>query len=134
MGLNAIRIALKEGRHTWVSSNLEFFFEELDMRLNHADCFAVYTYTSGGINDGLMEKAEYFKDAAHSPSLLAADQTVTRATGSDGIQYISGIVSIYYNSGLTEDSRVTTTVTRDGNDRMIECANVFSTSESTSLC
>jgi hypothetical protein len=122
--INTYRVQNPEERYTFTEPALDGVIKELDSRTSMADCYPVFTRTSG-----LISKIEYYKDAAHT--LKKCERNFTRNTGTDGIEYIATITSIYYNDDTSEDSRVTTTLTRHVDDNYItQCDNVFSTSES----
>lgn len=119
---NADRIEIRENRYTFTERRLSGLIRELDGRLNCANVFETITRT----ND-LISKIEIFSDIARTKKV--AERTITRVTGSDGVEYISAMLTIFYNSDGSEDSRVTTTITRDVDDRITACDNVFSTTE-----
>ena len=119
---NANRIEIQEGPLTFTERRLSGIIREIDSRLNCSEVYETISYTSD-----LISKIEIFSNFART--IKVAERTFSRVTGSDGVEYISGMVTIYFNSDTTEDSRVTTTITRDGDDRITSCDNVFSTSE-----
>lgn len=119
---NADRIEIRENRYTFTEKRLSGLIKELDGRINCANVFETITRTSD-----LISKVEIFSDIGRTKKLVERD--ITRTTGSDGVEYITGMVTKYYNSDGTEDSRVTTTITRDSDDRITACDNVFSTTE-----
>lgn len=119
---NADRIEVRENRHTFTEWRLSGLIYELDKRINCADVYETITRTSD-----LISKIELFSDIARTKKI--AERDITRTTGSDGVDYITGMVTKFYNKDTSEDSRVTTTITRDGDDRITSCDNVFSTSE-----
>lgn len=120
---NASRIEVQEGAYTFTSRRLAFVLQEIDARLNCAEVYETITYTSD-----LISKVEVFSNLARSIKVI--ERTFTRTTGGDGVEYITGMVTIFFNADTTEDSRVTTTIIRDGDDRITSCDNVFSTTES----
>ncbi len=119
---NASRIEVRENRTTFIEPRLSGLLKELDARLNCANVYETITRTSG-----LISKIEIFSDIARTK--LVVERDITRTTGSDGVDYITGMVTKFYNADTTEDSRVTTTITRDSEDRITQCDNVFSTTE-----
>lgn len=119
---NASRIEVRENRTTFIEPRLSGLIKELDGRLNCANVFETITYTSG-----LISKIEVYSDIGRTKKVMERD--ITRTTGSDGVDYITGMVTKFYNSDATEDSRVTTTITRDSEDKITDCDNVFSTTE-----
>ena len=127
MGANtdAERIYVTEEKYTFRSIHLNDILHEIDKRTSHADCFTTITRTLG-----LISKIEYFSDIARTQKVM--ERQFTRATGYSGISFVTDILTIYYNDDASEDSRVTTTLTRDtdANKSVINlCDNVFSTSE-----
>jgi len=119
---NASRIEIRESRLTFTSRRLSGILDEIDMRLNCAEVYETITRTSN-----LISKVEVFSDIARTKKVMQRD--ITRTTGTDGVDYITGMVTIFYNTDTSEDSRVTTTITRDGDNRIISCDNVYSTTE-----
>lgn len=126
-GEHATRIVVQEGAYTFLSNRLDKLLLEIDARLN---CNEVYEDISYDIDD-LIEKIEVFSDLARTKKVV--ERTFTRFTGGNGVEYISSITTIFYNKDTSEDSRVTTTITRNGDDQITSCDNVFSTSESQKL-
>lgn len=119
------RIRTYEENNTFISPALDGLISEIDSRLSGANCFSSITYTGE-----LISKIEYYADQARTKK--RSDVTFSRTIGSDGVNYITGIISIFYNEDGSEDSRVTTTLLRDVDDKITDCDNVFSTSEA--LC
>lgn len=119
---NASRIEVREEKYTFTKRRLDDILTQIDMRLNCAEVYETITRTSG-----LISKIEIFSNAAKTIKVVERD--ITRTTGTDGVDYITGMVTRYYNDDTTEDSRVTTTITRDGENRITACDNVFSTTE-----
>ena len=117
------RVANPEERYTFISKSLDGALKEIDGRISAADCWASITRTSG-----LISKIEYFADAAKTQ--LRIEQTFAKATGSDQVEYTTGILTIFYNADTSEDSRITTVIVRDGDNNITSCENVFSTAES----
>lgn len=116
------RIYNPEEKYTFVGYSLDRVIKEIDSRLTASDCWATITRV-----DDLISKIEYFSDAAKTQKKI--ERTFTRTTGSDTVDYITGIITIFYNDDGSEDSRVTTVITRDAEDLIVSCENVFSTSE-----
>ena len=119
---NAKRIQILEGRYTFTDRRLSGIVAEIDSRLNCAEVYETITRTSD-----LISLVEIYSDIARTKKVV--ERSITRTTGSDGVDYITGMVTIFFNSDGSEDSRVTTTITRDGDDRITSCDNVFSTTE-----
>lgn len=119
---NADRIEIRENRYTFTERRLSGLIRELDGRLNCANVYETITRTSD-----LISKIEVFSDIARTKKI--AERDITRVTGSDNVQYISSMLTRFYNSDGSEDSRVTTTITRDVDDRITACDNVFSTTK-----
>jgi len=121
------RIEAKEGAYTFVSPNMSKLMLEIDARLNGANVYATFTYTTG-----LITKIEHFRDLAKTS--LAIECQLTYVVGIDGISRIDTMTNIYYElDGVTEDSRVTVTLTRNGNDQITVCDSPFTTTESIKL-
>ena len=116
------RIHNTEEQYTFVGYGLDRVLKEIDTRLTASDCWATITRI-----DELISKIEYFSDAAKTKKTI--ERIFTRTAGSDTVDYITGIVTIFYNDDGSEDSRVTTVITRDSEDFITSCENVFSTSE-----
>lgn len=122
---DATRVYVTEENYTFKSRHLDDILHELDKRTSHADCYATITRTSG-----LISKVEYFSDIAKTQKVK--ERQFTRTVGYSGISFVTSILTIYYNDDASEDSRVTTTITRDtdANKSVINtCDNVFSTGE-----
>jgi len=118
------RIDPLEEHTTFTAATLDGVLEEIDSRTTGANCYPVVARSAG-----LITQISYYSDLAHT--LLKLQRTFSRTAGTDGVLYITGIISIFYNSNGTEDSRVTTTIARDPTDNWITaCSNVFSTGES----
>lgn len=119
------RIRSLEEQNTFISAALDQMMKEVDARVTGADCYPTITRTSG-----LISQIDYYADIARTQ--LRIRRTIGRTTYS-GVAYITSMLTIFYNSDGTEDSRITTTINRDIVDitRPIEsCDNVFSTTES----
>lgn len=119
---NAKRIQILEGQYTFTDRRLDGIVAEIDSRLNCAEVYETITRTSD-----LISLIEIYSDLARTKKVM--QRSITRTTGTDNVDYITGMVTIFYNSDGTEDSRVTTTITRDGDNRITSCDNVFSTTE-----
>ena len=119
---DASRIEIREEESTFTGFLLSQVLGEIDRRVNAKDCYLSITRTSD-----LVSKTEYFSDIARTTKVM--ERQFSRTTGSDGIDYITGITSIFYNDDTSEDSRVTISITRDGDDRITQCNGVFSTGE-----
>lgn len=121
------RVQSIEGKYTFTNRSLSGIIDEIDMRLNGADCWVTITRTSG-----LISKVEYFKDAAKT--MKVCEQVITRATGVGGVKLVSNIQNIYYNSDTSEDSQVNASLSRPSlgtDDDITACSSVFSTTEDT---
>lgn len=119
---NADRIEIRENRYTFTQRRLSGLIKELDGRLNCANVYETITRTSD-----LISKIEIFEDVGRTKKLL--ERNISRTVGSDSVSYISQMVTIFYNSNGSEDSRVTSVLTRNSEDKIISCDNVFSTTE-----
>ena len=127
MGTDASRIEIQEGAYPLRARRLDGALTEIMAGLTCSNSFTTITRTLE-----LISKIEYFTDAGRTT--LDHEVIYTRGAGSDGVEYITGIVAIYYEwDGTTEDSRVTVTIIRDGSDLITSCDAVFSTSESEKL-
>lgn len=117
------RIQTYEQENTFISPDLSGLIKEIDARIDGANCFPVITRTSN-----LISKIEYYSDAGLTNKRI--QRTFTRTVGTDQISYITGILTIFYNEDTTEDSRITSVLTRDPTNLWItSCTNVFSTTE-----
>lgn len=123
---DASRVQVQEGAYTFTETRLAFILKEIDARLNCAETYDTITYTSG-----LISKIEIFSNSART--IKVVERTYTRTTGTDGVGYITGMLTKFFNSDTSEDSRVTTTITRDSENKITSCDHVFSTSEETKL-
>lgn len=122
--VNIDRIENIEERYTYISPTLDGVLKEIDTRTTGADCYLTITRV-----DGLITKMEYYADAART--IKRIERTFSRTAGSDNVLYITGIITIFYNDDGSEDSRVTSVLSRDVDDDWIDgCDNVFSTGES----
>ncbi len=124
--VDASRIYVQEGAYTARRDRLDFVLLELFSAVTGQDVFPTITRTAG-----LITKIEYFTDATRTK--LDHECDLTYIVGGDGVSRVSTMVTIYLNFDLTEDSRVTVTITRDGDDLITQCNSVFSTSEDTKL-
>lgn len=111
-----------EGGYTFTSRDLANVMHEVDRRLNSADAYTDMTRVSE-----LITQIDLYSDVGRTQKVL--QQTVSRTLGNDGILYPTGKITIFYNSNGSEDSRITTTITRDANNDITDCDNVFSTTE-----
>jgi hypothetical protein len=119
---DATRIQTNEENNTTIAADLASTLNELDSRITSKDVYPVITRTLN-----LISKIEYYSDAAHTKKLYQRE--FSRTEGSDLVSYITGILTTFYNDDGSTDSVITTTITRNGNDLISSCNNVFSTSE-----
>lgn len=119
---DATRVETNENENTLKSADLASGLTELDSRVTGKDLYPVITRTLGYIT-----KIEYFGDIAHTIKLFQRE--FTRTTGSDLVEYITGVVSTFYNDGGSTDSIITTVLTRNATDQVTSCSNAFSTTE-----
>ena len=117
------RIQTYEQENTFISPSLDGLIKEIDARLIGANCFITINRT-----DDLISSIDYFADIAKTQKRI--EQTFSRITGSDGVKYITQVLTIFYNEDTTEDSRVATILTRDSDNRITDCSSSFSSSES----
>jgi hypothetical protein len=128
--VNAIRIQIQEGAYTLKSEDLARALLELDMRVTGANCHMTATYNV----DNLVDVIEYFSDPGLTQKVMRKE--FSYSAGASGFDVLTGTVAIYYNDDATEDSRVTTTITRPNlgtEDRIESCDSPFTTSESEKL-
>ncbi len=126
---DASRVEVQEGAYTFKEKALDKLLLEIDGRLNGNEVYIDITRSSD-----LISKVEYFSDLARTKKLI--ERNFTRVAGVAGILFVDTITTIFFNDDATEDSRVTTTSTRDteaNNSRLLDCDNPFSTSESQKL-
>lgn len=125
------RIQQKEGANTFIEKDGARFIQEIDARLNDADCYMVITRTG---SPALISRIEYFADLAKTELRIRKDYT--RSAGVGGVLKITGVVVTYYNKDGSVDSTVTKTVTRPNlgtNDDITVCDSPFSTTEDDKL-
>lgn len=123
---NAARVQTREENHTFVSPSLRGILFEIDGRLNHANCWMQIDRDG----NNLISETRYYRDSGFTN--LAIKRVFTR-TELNGKHYITTIATTYYEEdGVTVDSTVTTTVTRNlvaTNKEITSCASPFSTTE-----
>ena len=119
---DAIRIETNENENTLISHDLASGLTELDSRVTGKDLYPVLTRTSGFIT-----KIEYYSDLAHTNKVF--QRTFTRTAGSDLIEYITGMITTFYNSDGSTDSTIATVLTRNASDQVTSCSNAFATTE-----
>lgn len=128
---NARRVETTEGGTTFISHNQEGVNREIDSRISHANCYLTVTRDV----DNLIQKTEYFRDAARTN--LAVRRVFTRISGIGGVKLISTITSTFYEEdGTTLDSTVTCTSVRTSNatlNRITDCDAPMTTAENTKL-
>jgi len=120
--MDATRVQTNEENNSTVSSDLASTLTELDSRITSKDVHPVISRSGG-----LISKIEYFSDLAHTHKLFKRE--LTRTAGSDLVQYISGIITTFYNDDGSTDSIITTVISRDSSDAITSCSNIFSTTE-----
>ena len=118
MALDASGVWIPEGSYSFVSKRLDELLRELDMRLNGANCFMDITR----VND-LITTFEFFADVGRTTKV--AERQITRDVDSR----ITGILTIIYNADGSEDSRITSTLTRDVDGLITACDNVLTSTE-----
>lgn len=127
MAVDASRVFVQEGAYPGRSFRLDELLLEVFGHLVSQNCFATFTRVSG-----LITKIEYFRDIGRTS--LSHECLFTYFVGGDGVDRPTSVTQIFYeNDGTTEDSRITTTITRDGDDLITDCDSVFTTSESEKL-
>lgn len=125
MATNAKRIEVtREGAFTFRDDNLHKILKEIDARLAGYGCYSTVVRFTSGTNKGLIERIEIYSDQLKTKLDLTRELTYTNGR-------ITGVIDTYLNSDLSEDSLVTTTITRDGDGLIIGCESVFSTTEDT---
>jgi len=115
---NPERVSVKEALTSLRSSNLKGALKELLQRVSYEDLHISVTRSSG-----VITLVEFFADVGRTKKLFE------RSYSRGAFNRITGITTIFFNELGSEDSRVTTTVSRtdhvfDSND------NVFSITES----
>lgn len=120
--MDATRVQTNEENNSTVSSDLASTLTELDSRITSKDVYPVITRSSG-----LISLIEYYSDIAHTKKLY--QRSFSRSAGSDLVQYITGIVTTFYNEDGSVDSTITTSISRNGEDSITSCDNIFSTTE-----
>jgi len=116
------RIQTYEEENTFISPSLDGLIKEIDARLVGSNCFITINRT-----DDLISSIEYYSDIAKTEKKI--EQTFTRAVGNDGVKYITSILTTFYNLDTSVDSQITTTLTRDSDNRITSCASSFSSTE-----
>ena len=124
---DASRVWVQEGAFTFTETSLDYVLMQIDARMTCKNLFEDFTRNGNGD----VITLEVYSDIGRTNLVMQRDYTYV--TGSDNIEYPSTITTIFYNANGSEDSRVTTTITRDGDDQITACDNVFSTSEDTKL-
>jgi len=126
VGLNAIRVAIKEARYTIRSTDLANALLELDSRISGADCFLKIIRS-----DGVITNAKFYSDP--EKTILCYETFFDNVSGADGIVRPVGVSSFYYNTDMSTDS-----VVSGGIDRQIDepyeiesCSGFFYTDEDT---
>jgi hypothetical protein len=116
------RIENLEEETTLINFRLNDAIKELDARITGADCYIDITRSSD-----IITQIDYYSDIARTQ--LRMRRTFSRTTGADNVDYITGIITTFYNSDGSTDSTVTSTILRT-DDKITGCDNVFNTSES----
>ena len=120
--IDDIRIQTSEQSTSMVSSDLSETLKEIDQREMGADIWSTISYSSG-----LVSEINFYSDAAKTKRIIK--RVFNRTVGSDFISYLSSMITTYYNIDNSVDSVITTTLTRDANDKITGCASSFSTTE-----
>ena len=120
--IDDIRIQTSEQSTSMVSSDLSETLKEIDQREMGADIWSTISYSSG-----LVSEINFYSDASKTKRIIK--RVFNRTVGSDFISYLSSMITTYYNIDNSVDSVITTTLTRDANDKITGCASSFSTTE-----
>lgn len=126
MATDASRVFVQEGAYTARRKTLDFVLLELFAHTTGQDVFPTITRTAG-----LITKIEFFTSAARTK--LDHECNLTYVVGGDAVSRVATMTTIYFNFDLSEDSRVTVSITRNGDDLITQCDSVFSTGEDTKL-
>lgn len=119
--IDDIRVQTSEGETSLKADDLADSLKEIDQRMMGNNIWSTITYSSG-----LISQIDYYSDAGKTVLILR--RTFTRTLGSDGINYITGMVTTAYNDGGSTDSVITTVLSRTS-DKITGCASSFSTTE-----
>lgn len=120
---NPSRIEIREGAYSFSASDLASMLIELDQRLNGSNVYMSLTRDG----DNLISNVTYYSDVARTLKIM--ERQITRVVTTGGVKRVSGIVNIFYQEdGVTEDSRVTNTLTR-GPDFINSDNGPFTTAE-----
>lgn len=117
------RVQMHENETSFKSPDLADSIKEIDQRVMGSNIWSTITYSSN-----LISQIDYYSDAAKTKLII--NRTFSRTLGSDGIQYITGMVTTNYNDDGSTDSVITTVLSRSS-DKITGCASAFSTTEST---
>lgn len=120
--IDDIRVQTTEELTSLKSDDLSDTLKEIDARMEGSNVWTTITYTLG-----LISKIEYFSDAAKTIKTLKRE--FTRTVGSDNVDYITSVVTTFYNDGGSTDSTITNTISRSIEDKIESCSSVFSTTE-----
>lgn len=125
---NAIRTQIQEGRYVFTKKDLAHVLLELQTLVTGADCYIDVDTRDSNDHPTMFT---YYSDAARTDKI--AEKTLTWTEGPDGFWRITDVLWKFFNDDATEDSRVTTTISRDGDDLIEDCDGVFSSGESQKL-
>jgi hypothetical protein len=116
------RIQTSEFETSMTSPDLEKTLKEIDQRVMGDNIWSTITYDV----DTLISEVRYYSDS--SKTIMILKKVISRTLGTDGIKYISSIVTTSYNLDGSPDSVITTTLNRT-NDIITTCESAFSTVE-----
>lgn len=116
------RIRVGEESSSFTEANLAALILEIDSRTLGANKFVTINRTNG-----LISSIDYYKDIARTQ--LKMTHVISRTTGLDNVEYITGVISTIYNDDFSVDSTITKTLIRDIDNKITACNSVFSTTE-----
>jgi len=120
--IDDIRIQTTEQVTSMTSPDLLGTIQEIDQREMGSNIWSTISYSSG-----LVSEINFYSDVAKTKRIIK--RVFNRTIGSDFINYLTSMITTFYNTDTTIDSVITTTLSRDVNDRVTGCASSFSTTE-----
>jgi dihydrodipicolinate synthase/N-acetylneuraminate lyase len=116
------RIRISEEDSSFTESDLASLVREIDTRTLGSNQFVTINRTSG-----LISSIDFYKDATRT--LKKMHHAISRTTGLDNVQYITGVVITTFNDDGSIDSTITKTLSRDVDNKITSCDSVFYTTE-----
>lgn len=120
--INDDRIGTTEENSSFTEANLASLIREIDTRTLGANNFVTINRTSG-----LISSIYFYDDAARTK--LRMTSIISRTTGLDNVEYITGIVITVYNDNGSIDSTITKALSRDIDNKITSCNSIFATTE-----